>query len=180
MTLEDTAAEAEVKIRTPRHAWVWMLVLGVCWLAWVGVLQREHRVLFALLMLFVSGAMVARAIWSRTFGVDLTQDAAIVRNFRRRSIPWQEVQAVVRYKPGGPSGGAVELNIEGGKPVPLPAPTSIFGLGAAQFERDYVRIDQWWRAHRGESWRTVRPDAPRSHRGRRRGRLTPSTRWTGR
>jgi len=161
MTLEDGAAEAEVKIRTPRHAWVWQLVLGVCWLAWVGAMQREHRVLFALLMLFVSGAMVARAIWSRTFGVDLTREAAIVRRFRTRSIPWQEVQAVVRYKPGGPSGGGVELIIEGGKPVLLPAPTSIFGLGAAQFERDCHRIDQWWLAHRGESWRHVRADSPR-------------------
>lgn len=160
MTLEDAAAEAEVKIRTPRHAWMWQLVLGVCWLTWVGVLQREHRVLLALLMLFVSGGMVATAIWSRTCGVVLTRDAAIVRSFRTRSIPWQEVQAVVRYKPGGPSGGAVELNIEGGKPVLLPAPKSIFGLGTAQFETDYHRIDQWWRAHRGESWRCARPYSP--------------------
>jgi hypothetical protein len=38
----------------------------------------------------------------------------------------------------------------------------------------------WWRAHRGESWRSVSPEAPRSHRGRRGGHLTPSTRWTGR
>jgi hypothetical protein len=161
MTLEHGAAEAEVKIRTPRHALVWRLALGVCWLAWAGAMQRAHRVLFALIWLFVSGATVATAIWYRTFGIDLTRDAAIVRSFRRRSIPWREVQAVVRYKPGGPSGGAVELNIEGGKPVLLPAPTSIFGLGAAQFERDCHRIDQWWLAHRGESWRHVRADSPR-------------------
>jgi len=117
MTLEQGAAEAEVKIRTPRHALVWRLALGVCWLAWAGAMQREHRVLFALIWLFISGATVATAIWYRTFGIDLTRDAAIVRSFRRHSIPWREVQAVVRDRRGGPSGGGVELIIDGGKPV---------------------------------------------------------------
>ena len=115
MTLEDAAAEAEVKIRAPRHFLAYQLVLGVCfWLASAGAMQREHNVLSALFWLFLGAAMLARAICSQTFGVDLTREAAIVRRFRTRSIPWQEVQAVVRYKPGGPSGGAVELDVEGG------------------------------------------------------------------
>ena len=39
-------------------------------------------------------------------------------------------------------------------------PTSSWRKGDAPYERDFQRLDQWWLAHRGESWRPVRPEAP--------------------
>jgi hypothetical protein len=69
------------------------------------------------------------------------------------------VQAVVRYEQVG--SWMVRLIPESGKPVTLRAPTSLWGFGGAAHERDFHRIGQYWLAHRGESWRPVRPEAPR-------------------
>lgn len=102
--------------------------------------------------------MAAAGLWSRTLGVDLTRESANLHGSRRRSVPWQEVQAVVRYGRGGSTG--VRLILEHGKPVTLRAPTTMWGLGAAQFDRDFHCIDQWWLAHRGESWRPARVETP--------------------
>lgn len=102
--------------------------------------------------------MAAAGLWSRTLGVDLTRESANLHGSRRQSVPWQEVQAVVRYGRGGSTG--VRLILEHGKPVTLRAPTTMWGLGAAQFDRDFHCIDQWWLAHRGESWRPARVETP--------------------
>ena len=102
--------------------------------------------------------VVAVALWTLTWGVDLTPESANLRGIRRRSIPWEEVQAVVRYKLMGSS--MVRLILEHGKPVLLQAPTRVWGLGGAAYEQDFHRIEQWWLAHRGASWRPVRPEAP--------------------
>ena len=93
---------------------------------------------------------VATALWNRTLGVDLTRESANLRGFRRRSVPWQEVQAVVR---NGSGSMGVRLILEHGKRVTLRAPRTNGLFGAAQFEWDFHRIDQWWLAHRGKSWR---------------------------
>ena len=59
------------------------------------------------------------------------------------------------------SGSArVSLILESGERVTLRAPTTWWGLGDAQYDRDFHRIGQWWLAHRGQSWRPVRPEAP--------------------
>ena len=159
MTLEHGAAEAEVKIRAPRHAWVSKLPIAACWFVFAAAfLWIDHLVFFAVFWLALGGAQVGSVLWQWTLGVDLTQESAIVRSRRQRRIPWQEVQAVVRYGRRGARG--VRLILESGKPVNLLAPTSTLGLGAAQFERDFNLIDQWWLAHRGESWRPVRAETP--------------------
>jgi len=158
MTLEDGAVEAEVKIREPRHAWMWQFVIGVTWLvAAAGNVWRDRPVV-ALYWLTGGCVFMAAGLWSRTLGLDLTRECANLHGSRRRSIPWQEVQAVVRQGRGGSSG--VRLILEHGKPVTLRAPTTMWGLGAAQFDRDFHRIDQWWLAHRGESCRPARADTP--------------------
>jgi hypothetical protein len=101
----------------------------------------------------VFAAMVLR---SRTSGVDLTPECAIVRgSLRLRRIPWSQVQAVVRRTDsGGPS--RVQLILLKGKSVPLAARW----VSTAQFERDFQCIDQWWLAHRGESWRPENAETP--------------------
>jgi|ERR1035437_1344454 hypothetical protein len=164
MILEQGAAEAEVKIRMPRHAWMLKLAAGVLWLAGAAFyLWNLQLVLAALVSLAVSGVLVTGALWHRNLGVDLTRESAILRGFRRRTVPWHEVQAVVRQRRF--DSWVVQLIPESGRPVKLLAPTSSLDLGAAQFERDFHRIEQWWLAHRGKSWRPLLPEAVRNQYG---------------
>lgn len=158
MTLEHGAVEAEVKIREPRHAWMWQVVIGVAWLVLAAGNVWRDRPVVALYWLTGGCVLAAAGLWSRTLGLDLTRESANLHGSRRRSIPWQEVQAVVRQGRGGSSG--VQLILEHGKPVTLRAPTTMWGLGAAQFDRDFHRIDQWWLTHRGESWRPADTETP--------------------
>jgi hypothetical protein len=116
-----------------------------------------------LILYWLFGLLVVTSPWTLTLGVDLKPEAAILRGFRRRTIAWQEVQAVLRFEQLGSS--RVRLILENGKPVMLRAPRREWGLGGAAFDRDFHRIGQWWLAHRGESWRPVSPEAPRPHGG---------------
>jgi len=114
---------------------------------------------FAVGDLAVGCLSVGQALWIRTLGVDLTPESANVRSFRRRNIPWQDVQAVLQYQRHG--AWSVRLILESGKPVTLQAPRTWSGFGGgAQYERDFHRIGHWWLAHRGEAWRPLRAEAP--------------------
>jgi hypothetical protein len=73
---------------------------------------------------------------------------------RRSSVPWHEVQAVVSDKePKGTT--VVQFILKDGERVTLPSPRSLWGRGDIEFEQDFDRIEQWWIAHRGESWHPV-------------------------
>ena len=155
MTIEPDVAAADTKIRTPRYAWVWALMsagLQFALAAFFWVMPAEFRPWswFAWFWLMFGCLSVAEALWLRTLGVDLTHESAILRGFRRRTIPWHEVQAVVRKRRFDT--WVVQLIPESGKPVTLRAPTTSWSLGAAKYEQDHQRIGQWWVAHRGESW----------------------------
>lgn len=159
MTIEHHAAEDDVEIHTSRLFWVptfalggWELVFGAADL-WLGAPR-----FVALGNLVVGCLMVSMALSVRTHGVDLTPQSAKLRGLRRRSVPWQDVQAVLRYQPHGDL--FVRLILEDGKPVTLRAPATLLGFGGANYERDFHRIGQWWLAHRGPSWRPVRAEAP--------------------
>lgn len=159
MTVEPDVA-ADAKIRTPGYAWGWVLVFAGFQFAlaaffWVMPAQFWPRSGFAWFWLIFGCLSVAEALWLRTLGVDLTRESAILRGFRRRSVPWHEVQAVVRKRRF--ETWVVQLIPLSGKPVTLRAPTTSWSLGAAKYERDHQRIGQWWVAHRGASWR---PEAP--------------------
>jgi hypothetical protein len=162
MTIEQGAGQADavVKIRNPRYDSIltWVVTAGL----FIG-LAASHATggdQLGLVPFWLAGAgvIVAQSLWALTWGVDLTPESANLRGVRRRSIPWQEVQAVLRVEVMGSR--MVQLVPEKGKPVTLRAPTSLWGLGGAAFERDFHRIGQWWLDHRGESWRPVRPEAP--------------------
>jgi hypothetical protein len=162
MTIEQGAeqADAVVEIRTPRYTVVQPLLMAGLFLLigasnWTRADQRE---LF-LIPLAAAGVVVAQSLWELTWGVDLTPESVNLRGFRRRSIAWRDVQAVLRYELAGSR--TVRLIPENGKPVTLRAPRSFWRLGAAAYERDFHRIGQCWLAHRGEFWRPVRPEAPR-------------------
>jgi hypothetical protein len=157
MTLERGVVDADVKIRVPRHVWMGPLVMGVAFLLVGAAGVWRERPLYGPYWLALGGIGVAAALWARTLGVDLTGESANLRGFRRRSVPWQEVQAVVRY---GSGSMGVRLILEDGKRVTLRAPRTDGIFGAAQFDRDFHRIDQWCLAHRGESWRPANAETP--------------------
>jgi hypothetical protein len=157
MTLERGAVDAGVKIRVPRHVWIPQLVMGVAFLVVGAAAVWREGSLDGPYWLILGGLGVAAALWARTLGVVLTGESANLRGFRRRSVPWQEVQAVVRY---GSGSMGVRLILEDGKRVTLRAPRTDGIFGAAQFDRDFHRVDQWWLAHRGESWRPANAETP--------------------
>lgn len=161
MTIDQGAGLTFVKIRTSRYTLIQPFVIAGLYLTFAfTTVSGGDQVGLAPFWLAGAGVLVAVSLWTLTWGVDLTPQSADLRGFRRRSIPWQEVQAVIRDEQLGSR--TVRLVPEHGKPVRLRAPTSTWGLGRAAYERDFDRIGQWWLAHRGESWRPIRPEAPRT------------------
>jgi len=158
MTVQQSAADAVVKIRTPRASWMCLVGAG-CFVLATGVLHLVLDLPRPAVPLALGCIFVAEALWIRTFGVDLTRESANLRGLRRQSIPWQQVQAVLRRDQFGSQ--VVTLVLESGQRLMLRAPTTLLGFGRAEYERDFHRIGQWWLAHRGESWRPVLPEAPR-------------------
>ena len=162
MTIEHATVAARDKIRGHESAASWcfsFLGAGSCAFAAVNMTQGATWLTRGWLAV---GCLYLAMPWvNRTFGVDLTPEFANVRGFRRRAVPWARVQAVVSDKK---SNGAVvvRLILENGKRVTLRAPTRIWGLGGAAYDRDFHRIGQWWLTHRGESWRPLLPEAPRN------------------
>jgi len=164
MTMKQGVGQAVVKIRPSRYMLIQPVLLLTLMLP-ATLFNNTAFVddpLFQALTLGLRCTWVLLAgtiLWGMTCGVDLTPESANIRGFRRRSIPWREVQAVVRYEQVGSK--SVRLILENGKPVKLRAPARLLGLGGAAYDRDFHRIGQWWLAHRGESWRPLRPEAPR-------------------
>jgi len=154
MTIELGVGQGVVKIRTSPY--ILLQPFAMTGMFFV-IAASDPRGLAPLWLM--GPAILAVALWTLTWGVDLTPESANLRGIRRRSIPWQEVQAVVRTGPTGSS--MVRLILENGKHVWVRAPRRVWGFGGARFDRDFDRIGQWWLAHRGESWRPERPEAPR-------------------
>jgi hypothetical protein len=166
VTVEQGAAEAGVRIGpVPVHrSWKWRLLGALCGLSLAAPAFAHGKPWVALLWLVIGCANVVSppvlAFWVRSLGVDLTPEAAVIRGRHRRRIPWLQVQSVVSHvNSNGTS--AVQLILENGEPMTLPFPKALWQRGDALYERDLERIDQWWLAHRGESWRPVRKEEPR-------------------
>jgi hypothetical protein len=112
--------------------------------------------------LFVMGGVfVLESLLIRSFGVDLTPEFANARGFRRRCVPWSQIQAVLGYRQMGAD--RVALVLDSGERVVLRMPATYWGSGAVtdvRYREDFHRLGQWWLAHRGPSWRPVQPEAP--------------------
>jgi hypothetical protein len=72
-----------------------------------------------------------------------------------------QVQPVVSHVNSNGS-SAVQLILQNGETVTLPFPKTVWRKGDAGYERDLEQIDQWWLAHRGESWHPDRQEEPRT------------------
>lgn len=81
------------------------------------------------------------------FGIDLTPDAAVINNFRRRVIPWSDVAAITQQRRLGTR--RVILWTTRGERVGLRAPfVDVTGIGSRTFDADFRTIGEWWLAHR--------------------------------
>ncbi|MFF7473687.1 hypothetical protein [Streptomyces sp. NPDC008092] len=94
-------------------------------------------------------------ITSRRFGVTLTPSAAIAHNFRRRTIPWSNVQAIQIESLLGSR--TVVIYEAGGRRTRLRAPMSGFLSWDHSFEEKFHTIGRWWLDHRGPDWVPVPP-----------------------
>jgi hypothetical protein len=166
MRMEQGVGQAVVKIRPSRYTVIQSLVLltlltPATFFNQSTFVDEPLGQALTLVLRCMWVLLVALMLWGMTWGVDLTPESANIRGIRRRSISWREVQAVLRYEQAGRT--SVRLILENGKRVTLRAPARLWGLGAAAYDRDFHQIGQWWLAHRGESWRPLRPEAPRPH-----------------
>ncbi|MPY59543.1 hypothetical protein [Streptomyces spongiae] len=89
------------------------------------------------------------------FGVTLTPSAAVVRNVRRRTIQWSNVQAVQVEQTMGTR--RVVLYEAGGRRTPLRVPITGFPAWDSRFEEKFHTIVRWWFDHRGPDWTPVPP-----------------------
>ncbi|WP_369225394.1 hypothetical protein AB5J52_31550 [Streptomyces sp. R39] len=94
-------------------------------------------------------------ITSRSFGITLTPSAAVVHGFRRRSIPWSDVQAVQIESLFG--NRTVVIYEAGGRATRLRAPSTGFLSWDRGFEEKFHTIGRWWLDHRGPDWIPVPP-----------------------
>ena len=166
MNIKQGAAEAGVRIGpVPLHgSWKGCLVGvlgGLLLAAFAG--HKPWGALFWLAVGCLNAVypfVMARRV--RSFGVYMTDEAAVLRGRHRRDrrrVPWLQVQSVVsQVNSNGTS--AVQLILENGEPVTLPFPKTLYRKGDTTYESDFQSIDQWWLAHRGESWRPVRQEEP--------------------
>ncbi|MFJ9704587.1 hypothetical protein [Streptomyces sp. NPDC101234] len=109
-------------------------------------------------LLFVWGVvLVVGLIVPRSTGVTLTPSAAIVHNFRRRTILWSDVQAIQIEPLMG--NRAVVIFEAGGRRTRLRAPSTGFLSWDRGFEEKFHTIGRWWLDHRGPDWTPVPPPA---------------------
>jgi hypothetical protein len=108
----------------------------------------------ALLTLWV-GLVLLGTLLPSCFGLTLTPSAAVVRNLRRRTIPWPDIQAIqVEPIMGIRSIVLYEAN---GRRTQLRAPTTGFLAWDRHFERKFHAIETWWLTHRGPDWTPIPP-----------------------
>jgi hypothetical protein len=69
MTADQGRAEAEVKIRTTRQAWMQSFVFGGIWLVFAIFWATTDRHVFALSWLTLGCASIVQALWLRTMGI---------------------------------------------------------------------------------------------------------------
>jgi hypothetical protein len=169
MSVENGVTEAAVRIRTPRMTWIPLLVAALVilamrvleWVAPAGPSPGGSWTTGDNFPLVVGGVFVLEALLIRSFGLDLTPESANVHGLRRRRVPWSQIQAVLCYRAMGAD--RVALVLDSGERVVLRMPATYWGSGpatAARYQEDFHRLGQWWLAHRGPTWRPVRPEAP--------------------
>lgn len=105
--------------------------------------------------LLVLGALVPSRL-----GITLTRSAIVIHTFRRRTIPWSDIQDMKIETTLG--GRTVVLHETNDRRTELRVPTTGFLVRDSHFEEKFRTIEAWWTTHRGPDW-------PRRRRPRRGG-----------
>ena len=162
MAVDKGAIGADVKFRAPdRRHWIkYFVYVGISLALAAGYLANGQPWLSLLwLALGCGSASIALQQWNS--GVDLTPQHAIVRGFRRRNVPWQGSPRSDRpYEVERHAGGWTHSRKRG---VSDAASSDEFVAEIRCPVRARLPpqgIDQYWLAHRGESWHRVPPAAP--------------------
>lgn len=104
---------------------------------------------------FWGGLLVVDILLPVYFGVTLTESAAVVRNLRRRTIPWADIQSIQIEPVMGTR--TVVLYETNGRRTRLRAPSTGFLAWDRRFEEKFHVIGQWWLTHRGPDWTPAPP-----------------------
>jgi hypothetical protein len=104
---------------------------------------------------FWLGLLVVGLLLPSYFGVTLTESAAVVRNLRRRTIPWADIQSIQIESIMGTR--TVVLYEANGRSTRLRAPSTGFLAWDRRFEEKFHVIGQWWLTHRGPDWTPAPP-----------------------
>ncbi|KPI02346.1 hypothetical protein OK074_5347 [Actinobacteria bacterium OK074] len=104
---------------------------------------------------FCAAMLVLGVLLPSYFGVNLTPSAAVVHNFRRRTIPWADIQGIQIESILGAR--TVVLYEANGRRTRLRAPTTGFLAWDPGFEEKFHVIGGWWLEHRGPNWTPVPP-----------------------
>ncbi|WP_245608054.1 hypothetical protein [Streptomyces hokutonensis] len=101
------------------------------------------------------GLLVLDILLPAYFGVTLTESAAVVRNLRRRTIPWADIQSIQIESIMGTR--TVVLYEANGRRTRLRSPSTGFLAWDRRFEEKFHVIGQWWLTHRGPDWTPLPP-----------------------
>ncbi len=108
----------------------------------------------ALVMLWI-GVLILGGLLPSYFGITLTPSAAVVRNMRRRTIPWADIQGIQIESVMGTR--MIVLYEANGRRTRLRAPSTGFLAWDRRFEEKFHVMGQWWLTHRGPDWTPAPP-----------------------
>ncbi len=123
-------------------------------LGWASLwIAGESASLDALLPFLVGGAVggLLGAFAGPAFGITLSPHMAQVRNLRRRTIYWSDVQ-VIRIEKKRFGNRRIVIYEANGRQTRLRAPVTGFLLWDRHFEEKFHVIGQWWLDFRGPEW----------------------------
>ncbi|MFJ3422224.1 hypothetical protein ACIPN8_38535 [Streptomyces sp. NPDC086082] len=83
-------------------------------------------------------------------GITLTRSAIVVHTFRRRTIPWSDIQDMKIETTLGSR--TVVLHETNGRRTELGVPTTGFLVRDSRFEEKFRTIEACWTTHRGPDW----------------------------
>ncbi|MFJ2891856.1 hypothetical protein ACIO53_38030 [Streptomyces sp. NPDC087305] len=94
--------------------------------------------------------LVLGALFPSRLGITLTRSAIVVHTFRRRTIPWSDIQTMKIETILGSR--TVVLHEATGRRTELGVPTTGFLVRDSRFEEKFRTVEAWWTTHRGPDW----------------------------
>lgn len=160
MDSSESGRPSPAEVRYSATAWqrvtplLPLTVLNVALLvtSWTGTPPPDE--VTALVTIWI-GLLFLGVLLPSWFGVTLTPSAAVVRNVRRRTIPWADIQAIQTESTLGTK--SIVLHEANGHRTELRAPTTGFLSWDRHFDEKLHTMETWWQTHRGPDWTPIPP-----------------------